>query len=232
VATHTHRNTAGASDDLLLKVTPPRVPRHQVSRPRLQADHEQLRDHPVILVQAPAGFGKTSLLAQWRRENLAHGRVVAWLAAQPQDDTPRFVQGLALAVRVGAGRSTFGHTLLAASAPAGLEGVTVWLAEVAQTAMDIVLIVDEVDRLPEATREALGYVLRNAPSNLRVILAARADCRLEIDDLVAYGICTVVGPAQLRFHLDETIELVRATPRRACTSWPRAGRWACSSRCR
>lgn len=210
MATPLPRTAAGLPDALLLKVTPPRVARHQLVRPRLQGDDEKIRDFPVILVQAPAGFGKTSLLAQWRREHLAHGRVVAWLSAQAQDNVPRLVQGLALAVRTGSGRSTFGHTLLAGAAPAGLEGVTVWLAEVAQTAMDIVLIVDEIDRLPEATREALAYLLRNAPPNLRVVVAARADCRLDIDDLVAYGSCTAVGPQQLRFQLDETIELVRA----------------------
>ena len=88
--------------------------------------------------------------------------------------------------------------------------MTVWLAEVAQSALDIVLIVDEADRLPAPTLEALAYLLRNAPSNLRAVVAARADCRLEIDDLVAYGSGIVVGPAQLRFRLDETIELVRA----------------------
>jgi LuxR family maltose regulon positive regulatory protein len=209
VANPIPRHLAGAPDDLLLKVTPPRVPRHQVTRPRLHADDERLRDHPVILVQAGAGFGKSSLLAQWRREHLAQGRVVAWLTAQPQDDVQRFVQGLAVAVRVGAGRPTFGHTLLEAATPAGLEGVTVWLADVAQSAMDIVLIVDEADRMPEGTREALGYLLRNAPSNLRTVVAARADCQLGIDDLVSYGMATVVGPAQLRFRLDETIELVR-----------------------
>jgi len=193
----------------LLKVAPPRVPRHQLARPRLQADHERLRDCPVILVQAPSGYGKTSLLAQWRREHLAQGRVVAWLTAQPQDDVPRFVQGLALAVRTGAGRPTFGHTLLEGGAPAGLEGVTIWLADVAQSAMDIMLIVDEADRLAEGTRDALAYLLRNAPSNLRAVVAARADCQLGLDDLVSYGMATLVGPAQLRFHLDETIELVR-----------------------
>jgi LuxR family transcriptional regulator, maltose regulon positive regulatory protein len=125
------------------------VPRHQLARPRLQGGHERLRDQPVIVVQAPAGQGKTSLLAQWRREHLAQGRVVAWLTAQPQDDVQRFVQGLALAVRAGAGRPTFGHTLLEAAGPAGLEGVTLWLAEVAQSALDIVLILDEADRLPD-----------------------------------------------------------------------------------
>jgi LuxR family maltose regulon positive regulatory protein len=146
---------AGVTDDLLLKVTPPRVPRHQIARPRLQSDHERLRDHPIVLVQAPAGYGKTSLLAQWRREHLAQGRVVAWLSALPSDDVPRFVQSLALAVRAAAGRPTFGHTLLDAAAPSGLEGVTVWLADVTQSALDIVLIVDEADRLPADSREAL-----------------------------------------------------------------------------
>jgi LuxR family maltose regulon positive regulatory protein len=209
VATPPPRSLVGAPGDLLLKVTPPRVPRHQLTRPRLQADHERLRDCPVILVQAPAGYGKTSLLAQWRREHLGQGRVVAWLTAQPQDDVRRFVQGLALAVRTGAGRPTFGHTLLEGATPSGLEGITLWLADVAQSALDIVLIVDEADRLAEGTREALAYLLRNAPSNLRAVVAARADCHLGLDDLVSYGMATIVGPAQLRFQLDETIELVR-----------------------
>ncbi|HEY6353992.1 MAG TPA: LuxR C-terminal-related transcriptional regulator, partial [Burkholderiaceae bacterium] len=122
----------------------------------------------------------------------------------------RFVQSLALAVRTGAGRPTFGHTLIESPGSGGLEGVTSWLAEVAQTALDIVLIVDEADRLPADTIEALAYLLRNAPSNLRAVVAARADKSIEIDDLVAYGGCTIVGPAQLRFRLDETIELARA----------------------
>lgn len=92
MATPPPRTLAGTPGDLLLKVTPPRVPRQQLARPRLQADHERLRDCLVILVQAPSGYGKTSLLAQWRREHLAQGRVVAWLTAQPQDDVQRFVQ--------------------------------------------------------------------------------------------------------------------------------------------
>src|SRR4029434_8638633 len=93
----------GPAHDLLLKVTAPRVPRHQLVRQRLQLSSDPFRDRPVILVQAPAGYGKTSLLAQWRREHLARGAVVAWLTAQAIDDPQRLVQGLVLAVRHGAG---------------------------------------------------------------------------------------------------------------------------------
>ena len=87
--------------------------------------------------------------------------------------------------------------------------MTVWLAEVTQSALDVVLIVDEADRLPAASREALAYLLRNAPANLRAVVAARADCRLEIDDLITYGAATRIGAADLSFRLDETLELVR-----------------------
>ena len=57
-----------ASSELLFKATPPRAPRHLLVRPRLSLDDERFRDRAVTVVQAPPGFGKTSLLAQWRRE--------------------------------------------------------------------------------------------------------------------------------------------------------------------
>ncbi|MDE2394504.1 MAG: LuxR family transcriptional regulator, partial [Burkholderiales bacterium] len=163
----------------------------------------------MIVVQAPAGFGKTSLLAQWRLEHLGRGTVVAWLSAQGADDSQRLVQALTLSVRVGAGRPAFGATLAEAAGAAGLEGVTMWLAEVTQTALDMVLIVDEADRLPPAARDALAYLLHNTPPNLRVVVAARTDCRLGIDDLLTYGQCSLLGAEDLRLRLDETMELVR-----------------------
>ncbi|HET9023034.1 MAG TPA: AAA family ATPase, partial [Burkholderiaceae bacterium] len=199
-----------APSSLLLKVSPARVPRDLLVRPRLAMDDANLRDRPVIVVQAAAGFGKTALLAQWRREYLAHGAVVAWLSAQEEDDPERFVQSLALAVRVGSGRPTFGHTLIGGSVPAGLEGTTSWLAEVAQSALDIALIIDEADRLPKGARDALTYLIHNAPSNLRVAVAARPDCDLGVAGLVPYGHCVVVGASMLRFRVDETMALVKS----------------------
>jgi LuxR family transcriptional regulator, maltose regulon positive regulatory protein len=180
-----------------------------MARPRLRADSERF-DKPVVVVQAPAGFGKTSLLAQWRREHLAHGAVVAWLSAQSRDDPSRLLHALSLAVRSAAGRPTFGHTLLEAAALGELEGVTTFVAEVAQSALDVVLIIDDADRFPPPARDALGYLLRNAPPNLRVVVAARTDCQLDIDDLIDYGQGTLVSPGLLRFQLGETMELVHA----------------------
>jgi LuxR family maltose regulon positive regulatory protein len=201
--------TGGAAPDLILKVTPPRVPRDLFIRSRLKADDAQFNDRPVTVVQAPSGFGKTSLIAQWRREHLAHGAVVAWVSAQEQDNPQRLVQSIALAVRVASGRPTFGHTLLEGAAPGGLDSVTTWLAEVAQSALDVVLIVDGAERLPEQSRDALIYLLHNTPANLRTVVSARSDCDLGVTDLVTYGQCAAVGTETLRFRIEETIALVR-----------------------
>lgn len=194
------------SGDLLLKVTPPRVPRQLLARERLSSSAEQLSGYPLLLVQAPAGFGKTSLLAQWRREHLGRGTVVAWLSAQAQDGPVRLVQALVLAVRQGAGRPGFGRTLL--ETPLPIDSITAWLAEIAQAAMDTVLFIDEADRLPTDAVELLVYLMRNAPPNLRVVVAARPELKLAIEDLIDYGQCLVIGLSALRFQLDETLSLV------------------------
>ncbi|HET7793282.1 MAG TPA: LuxR C-terminal-related transcriptional regulator [Rhizobacter sp.] len=203
------QSPAKAEDELLLHVIPPRVPRHLLARPRLRSDAELVKDQALVVLRGPAGFGKTTLLAQWRLEHLARGNCVAWVRAREDDHPRRFAQALALAVRTSAGRPGFCATLFATEGPSGLHAFTVWLSELAQAALNLVLIVDDADRLPSQSRAALVHVLRNAPPNLRIVIAGRADCQLDVDDLVDYGQCVILGPSVLRFRLEETLQLVR-----------------------
>jgi len=206
------RGAGAAFSALALKTMPPRVPRYLLARPRLNLDSEALRDRPIIVVQAPPGFGKTLLLAQWRREYLARGAAVAWVSADADDDPQRLLHCLVIAVRVGSGRPGFGRTLLegSAAAPGSPEGMTAWLAEVAQMSLSLVLIVDEAERLSPAGSSALLYLLYNAPSNLRIVVAARSGFEAAVSDLTAYGQCNCIGPKSLRFRIDETMALVRS----------------------
>lgn len=200
-----------AFSELTLKTTPPRAPRHLLARERLNLDSEPVRNQSAVVVQAPPGFGKTLLLAQWRREHLARGAAVAWVSADAHDDPQRFLHSLVLAVRVGGARPEFGRTLLEGTfaAPGDTEGLTVWLAEVSQAALDLVLIVDEAERLSPTGNAALVYLLHNAPANLRIVVAARSGFEAAVDELSAYGQCVCLGPEALRFRLAETLALVR-----------------------
>ena len=199
---------AADTADLLLSVTPPRVPSNLLTRSRLSPGSEELRDRRVIVMEAPAGFGKTSLLAQWRREFQAEGMVVAWLSARELDEPQRLVRGLIWAYRLSSGRQNFGQSLLNDVDVTGQEGITGWLAQVAQVALNSVLIIDQVNCLPPESQHAINYMLRNLPPNLRVVIASRADCNLAIDDLIAYGQCLKIGVRSLQFRMDETIQLI------------------------
>lgn len=195
--------------DLKLKISPPRYAREPLSRARLSLMSPSLAGIPAILVNAPAGYGKTSLLTQWRREGLAQGTVVAWYATSPQDSPATLLQGLAMSYREAALRPTFGHTILQNRGSGELEDFAALLGEIANAATVSVLIVDDAETLPADSKQALSYILHNLPGNLRVFVGMRSLDGFDFEDLVAYGQCEVIEASSLAFKLDETFELFR-----------------------
>lgn len=197
--------------ELVLKTTPPRSQKTAQSRERFSIEAPELADKVAIAVHAPAGFGKTFLLAQWRREFLSRGAVVAWLMLDGHDDGIRFAQGLAAAMAIGSGRQSFAGAFerMPGHGRDELEGLTDWLAEVADLGSETVLILDEVDALPEATiRHSLTYLLHNAPANLRIIMASRGRLNLHVADLVARGLYVTIMADALRFRIEEAVEIL------------------------
>src|ERR687897_3022401 len=59
-----------------------------VSRPHLLARLDQGAERKLTLVSAPAGFGKTTLLAEWLAATPARKRATAWLSLDPGDNDP------------------------------------------------------------------------------------------------------------------------------------------------
>ena len=202
-----------APPELLLKATPPRLGKGLLARNSLRLDAPGYEDKSVIAVQAPAGFGKTSLLGQWRRESLARAAVVAWLTLDERDEPMRFVQGLMTASRLGSDRAAFGNGLAGTLLNEGdaLDALTAWLAAVADLASEVMLFLDDAHTLPDATvRRPLAYLLLNAPPNLRVVLASRTRLELPVSDMLARGEYATVTTPTLHFQLEDTMALLRA----------------------
>ncbi len=195
--------------DLKLKIAPPRFARALLARDRLSIAGPRLAQCPAVAVMAPGGYGKTSLLAQWRREYLARGNVVAWYSVQKRERPYQLLQGLALSYREAALRPTFGHALTESSGAGALEAFAVFLSEIATAAVESALLIDDADKLSEPAKQALIYVLHNLPGNLRVFIGARSEQGFGLDELAAYGQCEVLTAQHLRFELDETYELFR-----------------------
>ena len=136
---------------LALKATPPKLTNTSLNRDRLAMASPELNQKTVIVVEAPAGFGKTSLLTQWRREALQNGAVAAWLNLDSNDEGGRLLQGLAISMRMASGhREAFSVQLFTpAQGEDELGGLTGWLAEVANLAVDTVLMLDDCHELPQ-----------------------------------------------------------------------------------
>jgi len=196
---------------LLLKAIPPRVARDLLERDRLGLSRLNGPAGQLITVVAPTGFGKTSQLAQWRKEALAGGSLAFWLTLDGRDEPLRLINGLAQSAHQTSGRhgfdSQFIESLERFSDP--LEAMTAWLAEAARMSQDILLIIDEADRAPEATRtEFLSYLAGNAPANLRIAIGARPTERIGVDGNLVDDSYTRVTADDLRFRPEETISIL------------------------
>lgn len=193
--------------EFILKTTPPRVPRMALEREPLLRIWAEVRDRTAIAVIAPAGYGKTTLLAQWRRRWLEQGALVAWLGVDAEDEPTRFTVALLSAISAASGRPAF-DTLMeqyAAESDHDIDALTGLLAEIAFLGTETVLMIDDAERLPEATAQGpLQYLLHNAPSNLHVVIGSRVPLPLQTWELAAKGNFATVGPDDLQLQLDES----------------------------
>jgi LuxR family maltose regulon positive regulatory protein len=215
----------GTSDEvrrdpaLLLKCTPPRAVRHFLNRERLRLEHLELSGVYLTALVAPVGYGKTAQLAQWRREALARGILTIWYSLDARDEPRRLVRGLAYSAQASSGKRAFGQPFInwIADQPDPVEALTGWLAEVAELAADVLLLLDDVDLLPTSTRtQLLPYLFANAPPNLHIALAARPTSALTASGALSMAPVTRVVGSDLRFRHDETMAVLSTalgTPR-------------------
>lgn len=198
------RNSEMNNPEFVLKMTPPRLPRMVHGRDGLALWAERLLESTAIEVVAPAGYGKTTLILQWRQRWMQSGVRVAWASADALDDPARFAALAQQALR-GAGA-------LPAAVEAegnGLEMLTTILAGVAKRRLETVLVIDDAERLPEATRAgSLQYLLHNAPANLHLVLAARNPLPLLTAALKARGRYCQLAMQDLRLQPQESIQIL------------------------
>lgn len=180
-----------------------------IDRPRLLA---RLRstDTPIVALIAPAGYGKSTSLAQFVE---ADSRTTAWLSVDPRDDDPvSLVRGLVASIdRVTALPD---DVIDAAAAP----GPSVWnvavprLAAALQSAPPtLTIVIDDIDRLGDA--ETIAVVLAVADQLTgasRVLLGGRTAGAIPLARLTAEGRSTTLGRDELALDAHEADGLLSA----------------------
>ncbi|MFC5930391.1 helix-turn-helix transcriptional regulator [Cryobacterium melibiosiphilum] len=177
-----------------------------VARPHLIARLQQAFDsgRTLTIVSAPAGCGKTTLVADWvaTLEHNAPPVQVAWLSLDPGDNDPvRFLTHLVAALqRIDASIGSAALTLPSHSPEASETALTALINDVTQATTRIVLVLDDfhyIDALP--VRRALAFLVDHLPERMHLVVASRSDPPLPLARLRARGDLTEVRAADLRF---------------------------------
>ena len=180
----------------------------QVPRPRLLARLDEGLARGLVLVCAPAGYGKTVLLADWARRG---GQPVAWLSLDAGDNDPaRFWRHAVAALdraRPGIGERV--APLLGPPAPSSFQGlVTALINELA--ADEALLVLDDYHVIGSPqVHESLAFLVEHRPAGICVVLASRSDPPLALARLRARGQLAEMRVAELRFTPAEAAELLQ-----------------------
>ena len=193
------------------KLRPPRSGPDRLERQRLLDLLDQSLGANFTLVAAPAGYGKTTLLAQWaKRQTLP----VAWLALDETDnDATLFLEELVAAVRTVSPDSCQGAaTLLARPGLPPLDILCRELTNDLEDLDDLILVLDDSHVLKDpGSLEVLRHLVSRPPVSLQLVLSGRADPPLPLGALRGSGRLYEVRAAQLRFNEEETVRYFEQT---------------------
>ena len=171
----------------------------------------------LVLVGAPAGFGKTTLVAQWRSGSLG-GRPFAWVSLDRGDDDPaRLWWHVVSALQRGvpAFRSEEILPALLGQAP-DFDGTVLpllvnELATVGKRGKRIVLVLDDYHLIKERScHDQVASLLVHLPASAQIAIVTRADPPLPLGRMRAAGEMTEIRAHDLRFLPAEAEELISA----------------------
>ncbi len=199
---------------LSAKLQPPRLPPALVARPRLLARLDALWQVPLLLISAPAGFGKSTLAAQWAADRAARGLPpqVAWLALDPGENDPvrfwRYV--IAACQRFGADVGRVALAQLDSSArppfaPPPLEpALAALLNDLARLEHPALLVLEDYHLISDGQiHGAVEFFLTHLPQQIHLMLISRGEPPLPLPQLRAAGQMAELSTAELRFTHEE-----------------------------
>ena len=197
------------------KLFPAAGTRKPLPRPRLDSSSDVLDGvFPVVLVAAPAGYGKSTLMARWHARLLERGVSSAWLSLDEDDnDAARFLRHLIAALQKATGHigKDVVEDLIADFASDSRSTLEAIVGELAQVQHRIVLFLDDLQLVegPEV-RGILDWLINYAPRCLQYVVGTRQDPGLRLSGLRVRCQLLELGAEQLQFDASEAAQFYRS----------------------
>ena len=185
------------------KLRPPLGHHSLLERSELVASLDDLLNYQASIVIAPAGYGKTTLLTQWRERLSADGCRAGWLTLDGQDaDTYRFLcYSIFALAEAGVDLGQLEMFAEQGLTELPLESALVrFLSSVEAAGKPVVLILDDYHRLEsESIDQLMDKLIDNAPGNFHLIISSRHRPAFNVAQLCLTGRGIEIGAEMLRF---------------------------------
>jgi len=190
------------------KLSPPRLSRKVIRREMAMQFLGNGAARPLTLVKAPAGFGKTTLLTEWREVLMGERKTVAWLTLDGEDNDPtHFVEylfrtlseALGTLMQGGQDYQVAGEILSAKVILAAL------INALDRIDREVTLILDDYETIVSAeVHDLLAFLLLHIPQNLHLVVATRSEPPLPLSYLRAHDQIVEIDVDCMRFEIDDT----------------------------
>jgi LuxR family transcriptional regulator, maltose regulon positive regulatory protein len=187
--------------------------RPRVDRARLRALLDRSAAATVVLVRAPAGYGKTALLESWVEGRSRSGDVV-WESIAPGDDDPRrFWSRFIAGIRGRSDERTRRRLGRIRLTPQGLtDGLSASLARILLGVTEpLVIVLDDFEHITDpAISKQLEGLIASLSTRIRLVISSRTDPALHLHRMMVEGRAASLGVEDLAFDLDEAAQLLDA----------------------
>jgi len=195
---------------VITKLYVPRVRSKLVPRPRLTELLNGGMGRKLTLVSAPAGFGKTTLLSEWRQQSKLPA---AWFSLDEDDNDPArfwayFLSALQT-IRVDIGENIL--PLFHSPPPLPTDSIlTALINDIATVPDEFTLVLDDYHVIDnQKIHKAMTFLLDHLPLQMHLVIASRANPPLPLARLRAQDQLTEIHAGDLRFTSDESATFLK-----------------------
>ena len=192
------------SDLLVTKTRIPQLPRDWVARPRLSAKLVEELWHKLVLISAPAGYGKTTLVIEALRD---FKKPVGWVSLDASDNMPGnfwtyFITALQ-SVIPGVCQPAL-NTLQSPQSPPKEWLITAIINSISTYDREFVLVLDDYHTIEsKSIHEALSFFVENMPPHCHLVIASRIDPPLPLARWRVKGEMAELRADDLGFTIEE-----------------------------
>ena len=192
------------------KYYPPSQKVHLIERVALNKVLKDIQNRKLTILQAPAGYGKSTLLTQWYTKLISDNHPVGWLSLDDDDNNTLTLLGYLLGIISSIGNLSDVEDITSGKTVGELStrDLLVLLIHKIETFNKAVFIcLDNFEVLDkEAVIEVIRPLLRFTPDHFQLIIASRSQPDLELSRMRTQGLLHQVTAIDLRFSLHEIEE--------------------------